>query len=137
MSIPIHDPLLTCRTSAHFQGSFSTLLSLLFLPSAQSGFPWLCTLLSAMQEQSSPGPSVRVHLLYVQDESPRSAGRTQGEHLRNCSSGAVRKIHTSPQAPWHLRHPHSAARCTETDLLRSFGSQVCILNKTHKLSKSL
>lgn len=138
MSIPTHDPLLTCRASAHFQGSFPTPLFLLFLPSAQSGFLWLCALLFATQEQSSPGPSVGVHLLlYIRDESPRNGGGTQGEHLRKCSSGTVGKMHTSPQAPWHLGHPHSAAGCAETNLLRSFGSQVCILNKTRKLSKSL
>jgi len=83
MSIRTRDPLLTYRSAAPFQGSFPTLLLLFSLPSGWRGFPWLCGLLSALQEQKSPGPAVAVPVLHVRVESPRSAGRTRREHLRN------------------------------------------------------
>lgn len=72
---------------------------------------------------------MRMAVLYMRTESPRTAGRKQAEHLGNCSSDAVGEMHTSPQALWHLRHSHSAAECKEIDLLRSFRSQVCVLNR--------
>lgn len=56
MSIRMHDFLLTYMSSAPFQGSFPTLMLLLFLASAPCGFPWLCGLLPACvgAELSSP-----------------------------------------------------------------------------------
>lgn len=74
---------------------------------------------------------------YVLGKSPRNAMSIKGEHLRNCSSSAVGEMHTSPQAPWHLGHPHSASGCTKEDLLRSSESQVHILNRQLSWKKSL
>lgn len=71
----------------------------------------VCPLLCS--NRTPTGSAVGVPVLYVRVESSRSAGRTLGEHLRNCS-GAVGEMHTSPQAPWNLRYPHSGAGCTET-----------------------
>lgn len=128
VSMHVHEPLLTYRSSANSQGSFSNPLFLLFLPSAQRAFlgSVVCSLPCRSRIQLAPlweclccTWGLRV---------PGLLGGHGPNIFGNCSSDAMGEIHTSPQPLWCLMHPHSAAECTEMDLLRFFKYKVCILN---------